>query len=52
MNIVPPQISVVGFANQTFSEFITPSLSTIDQQAVNMGKECAKLFLKSVRKRR
>lgn len=51
MNIVPPQISVVGFANQTFSEFITPSLSTIDQQAVNMGKECAKLFLKINKKK-
>ncbi|MDQ8749245.1 LacI family DNA-binding transcriptional regulator [Elizabethkingia miricola] len=46
MNIIPPQIPVVGFANQTFSEYITPSLSTIDQQAENMGKECANLFLK------
>lgn len=50
-NIVPPQIAVVGFANQTFSEFITPSLSTIDQQAVNMGKECANLFLKINKKK-
>lgn len=51
INIIPPQIAVVGFANQTFSEFITPSLSTIDQQAVNMGKECANLFLKINKKK-
>lgn len=51
MGLTPPQIGVIGFANQTFSEFITPSLSTIDQQAVQMGKECANLFLSIVNKR-
>lgn len=51
MGLTPPQVGVIGFANQTFSEFITPSLSTIDQQAVQMGKECANLFLSIVNKR-
>lgn len=51
LHITPPEVGVIGFANQTFSEFITPSLSTIDQQAVNMGKECANLFLKITHKK-
>ncbi|MBE8720446.1 LacI family DNA-binding transcriptional regulator [Sphingobacterium pedocola] len=49
--IVPPKIGVIGFANQTFSEYITPSLSTIDQQAVKMGQECASLFLRLISKK-
>lgn len=47
-NITPPEIGVIGFANQTFSEHIIPSLSTIDQQALKIGKECAKMFLKII----
>ncbi len=43
--IQPPEIGVVGFANQLFSAYITPSLTTIDQQATKMGAESAKLFL-------
>ena len=46
--ITPPEIGVVGFANQNFSEHIIPSLSTIDQQALQIGKECAKMFLKII----
>lgn len=51
-NIVPPSIGVIGFANQNFSEHIIPSLSTIDQQAIQMGKECAKMFLKIIERNR
>ncbi|MFD2743434.1 MULTISPECIES: LacI family DNA-binding transcriptional regulator [Sphingobacterium] len=39
------EIGVVGFANQTFSAYINPSLTTIDQQAEKMGEESARLFL-------
>lgn len=52
MGLTPPKVGVIGFANQTFSEYITPGLSTIDQQAKKMGKECATLFLKLVHKKR
>lgn len=44
-NLTPPQIGVIGFANEVFSAFITPSLSTIDQHANEMGYACAKMFL-------
>ena len=35
---VPDDFGVIGFANETFGEHITPTLSTIDQQTVQMGK--------------
>ncbi|WP_207434695.1 LacI family DNA-binding transcriptional regulator [Sabulibacter ruber] len=43
---VPEEVGVVGFANEAFGAFVTPSLSTIDQQTVKMGEETARLFLK------
>ena len=48
LNEIPPQIGVIGFANEAFSAYITPNLSTIDQHASQMGKECAKMFLKMI----
>jgi len=44
----PPKIGVIGFANEAFSAYITPNLSTIDQHANQMGSECAKMFLKMI----
>jgi LacI family transcriptional regulator len=44
----PPKVGVIGFANEAFSAYITPNLSTIDQHASQMGKECAKMFLKMI----
>ncbi|TXK52161.1 LacI family transcriptional regulator [Pontibacter qinzhouensis] len=43
---VPDQVGVIGFANEAFGAYITPTLSTIDQQTVKMGEEVANLFLK------
>ncbi len=42
---VPQQFGVIGFANEAFSAYITPSLSTIDQQTKKMGETAAGLFL-------
>lgn len=44
----PPKIGVIGFANEGFSAYITPNLSTIDQHANEMGIQCAKMFLKMI----
>lgn len=44
---IPDEIAIVGFANELFGEYITPSLSTVNQQTVQMGEEAAKLFFKS-----
>jgi LacI family transcriptional regulator len=43
---IPQEIAIIGFANEAFSSYITPSLSTFDQQTVKMGEHAAKLFFK------
>ena len=45
INETPPKIGVIGFANEAFSAYITPSLSTVDQHPAEMGKACAEMFL-------
>ena len=42
---IPDEFGIVGFANELFGAHITPSLSTIDQQTIKMGKEAFKLLL-------
>jgi LacI family transcriptional regulator len=45
---MPDAFGVVGFANESFDEHITPSLSSIDQQTVQMGKEAFKLLMEMI----
>lgn len=42
----PKDVKVIGFANEAFSAHISPALSSVDQQTVNMGETVAELFLK------
>ena len=46
---IPEEFGVIGFANEMFGEHITPSLSTVDQQTVLMGKESCKLLLELIK---
>lgn len=48
---VPDDFGIIGFANESFGEHITPSLSTIDQQTVKMGKEAFSLMLTLIREK-
>ena len=41
---MPDDIAIIGFANEAFGEYLTPSLSTVNQQTVRMGEEAARLF--------
>jgi LacI family transcriptional regulator len=41
---IPEDVAVIGFANEAFGAFITPSLSTVDQQTIKMGEAAAKMF--------
>lgn len=45
---IPGEFGVIGFANENFGEHITPSLSTVDQQTVQMGKEALGLLMKMI----
>ena len=40
---IPDEIAIIGFANESFGEYITPSLSTVDQQTIKMGEAAARL---------
>lgn len=41
---VPGDVAIIGFANEAFGAYITPSLSTVDQQTKRMGEEAARIF--------
>lgn len=45
---IPDEIAIIGFANEAFGEYITPSLSTVNQQTVSMGQEAANLFFEGL----
>jgi LacI family transcriptional regulator len=45
---VPGDIALIGFANEAFGAYITPSLSTVDQQTIRMGEEAAHLFFDNI----
>ena len=42
---VPSAFGVIGFANESFGEHISPSLSSVDQQTVQMGKDAFGLLM-------
>jgi len=41
---IPEDVAVIGFANEAFGAYLTPSLSTVDQQTIKMGETAAQLF--------
>jgi LacI family transcriptional regulator len=43
--LMPKDFGVIGFANESFGEHISPSLSTVDQQTVEMGKKAFGLLV-------
>lgn len=47
---IPHEVGVVGFANEAFTELVSPSISTVDQCTVEMGEKVARLFLKLLKK--
>ena len=48
---IPEQFGVVGFANELFGEHITPTLSTVDQQTIQMGKSALTLLINIISKK-
>lgn len=43
---VPGDLGISGFANEPFTAFVEPSLSTVDQQGLEMGSGVAEMFLR------
>ncbi len=42
---VPGQMGIAGFANEPFTEFVYPGITSTDQKAELMGERIARLFL-------
>ncbi len=45
---IPGQMALVGFANEPFTSFVEPALTTVDQHSEKMGQIAADLFLAEV----
>lgn len=47
---VPDDLGISGFANEPFTAFLDPSLTTVDQRGGEMGRIVAEMFLQCVEK--
>ncbi|MDD5065619.1 MAG: LacI family DNA-binding transcriptional regulator [bacterium] len=47
---IPEQISVIGFDNLSFDEFIEPSLTSVNQPIEEMGRKATSLLLEMIKK--
>jgi LacI family transcriptional regulator len=45
---LPQEIKLVGFGNEPFTELVTPSISTVEQQSLDIGRISAEVFLKRI----
>lgn len=42
---IPDDLGITGFANEPFTEFLKPTLTTVDQRGSEMGKIVAEMFM-------
>jgi LacI family transcriptional regulator len=47
---VPEKFGLFGFCNELFTEYVTPSISSIDQKTVAMGEAAFRLIFELIRK--
>ena len=45
---IPGEMGIIGFANEDFDDHITPTLSSIDQQTIQMGREAFRLLVEII----
>lgn len=45
---IPSGLGVFGFADETFTQLVTPALSTIDQHSVELGRKAAELYFQRI----
>jgi len=46
---VPDNLGICGYSNEPFTEITSPSITTVDQFSVSMGKTIANLYFKEMR---
>jgi DNA-binding LacI/PurR family transcriptional regulator len=47
---IPRQLGIFGFANESFTQLIRPSLSSIDQQSKQLGRRTAEIYFDRIYK--
>lgn len=45
---VPEQIGIIGFSNNPITELISPTLTTVDQHAFEMGRKAAEILIDEI----
>lgn len=45
---IPEDVCIVGFSNEPFTEYLEPSMTTVDQSPKTMGKIAAEVFLEQI----
>jgi LacI family transcriptional regulator len=45
---VPSELGICGYSNEAFTEITSPSITTIDQFSVYMGKTVANLYFQEL----
>ncbi len=48
---MPDDIGLIGFNNEPISKLLSPTISTIDQPAFEMGKKAARMFIQLINNR-
>lgn len=49
---IPDEVAIIGFADEPFTKWVTPGLSSINQHPLEMGNAVADLFLSLMKSRR
>jgi LacI family repressor for deo operon, udp, cdd, tsx, nupC, and nupG len=45
---VPDELGICGYSNEAFTEITSPSITTVDQYSMSMGKTIAKLYFEEI----
>src|SRR5690606_11020393 len=45
---VPEELGICGYSNEAFTEITSPSITTIDQYSISMGKTIANLYFQEM----
>jgi LacI family transcriptional regulator len=45
---VPQDVGVIGFGNDPFTQYLDPTMSSVDQKSMEMGKIAAQVFLEQL----
>lgn len=42
---IPEEVGIIGFANEPFTEIVSPGITSLNQYSIEMGKEAARILL-------